>query len=160
MGLAEINALEAGLAQAAFERCCHARAWIDQMVTSRPFASLEGALAVSDRATRALDRDGLFEAFAGHPRIGERTASTWSSQEQSGVADATREALIAANRAYEERFGHVFLIRATGRSGEEMLAECQRRLGNDPASELEEAREQLVLINQIRVTKLITEELG
>lgn len=157
MALAEVNGFDAQQARAAFARCCHAQAWIEAMVSHRPFASLQAALEVSDLATRGLDRDGLFEAFAGHPRIGERSASTWSSQEQSGVADGTRDALFAANQAYEERFGHVFLIRATGRSGEEMLAECVRRLANDPQTELEEAREQLVLINQIRVTKLMEE---
>lgn len=157
MGLAQVNALDADQARAEFARCCHATSWIEAMIAHRPFASLEAALEASDVATRSLDREGLFEAFSGHPRIGERSASPWSTQEQSGVADATRDALIQANHEYEERFGHVFLIRASGRSGEEMLAECQRRLANDPETELEQAREQLVLINQIRVTKLMEE---
>jgi OHCU decarboxylase len=157
MSLAALNDLGVDHAREHLQRCCHASAWVEQMVASRPFADLEGALATSDRATRALDRDGLFEAFAGHPRIGERSASAWSTQEQSGVSEETRIQLIAANHEYEERFGHVFLIRATGRTGEEMLAECQRRLTNNPEQELEEAREQLVLINQIRVNKLIDE---
>lgn len=158
MGLAEINALDADQARAAFARCCHATAWIDAMVAARPFASLAQAISTSDAATHDLDREGLFEAFEGHPRIGERVASAgWSSQEQSGVEEQTRTALYRVNEEYEERFGHVFLIRATGRSGEEMLAEAQRRLANDPAAELEEAREQLRMINHLRVQKLMEE---
>jgi 2-oxo-4-hydroxy-4-carboxy-5-ureidoimidazoline decarboxylase len=157
MRLTEFNALDAAPARDALERCCHARAWIEAMVAARPFEETAAALAASDAATRALTRDGLFEAFAGHPRIGERVGSAWSQQEQSGVEDQTREALIEANRRYEERFGHVFLIKATGRSGEEMLGECLRRIANEPDAELEEAREQLVLINQIRVLKLLEE---
>lgn len=157
MSLAALNALPAASAQAALERCCHATDWVRQMERARPYVDEEQALTTSDQATRALDRDGLFEAFAGHPRIGERSASAWSTQEQSGVNDELRAQLITANGEYEERFGHVFLIRATGRSGEEMLAECRRRLSNSPEVELEEAREQLMLINQIRVRRLIDE---
>ncbi|HEV2893222.1 MAG TPA: 2-oxo-4-hydroxy-4-carboxy-5-ureidoimidazoline decarboxylase, partial [Actinomycetota bacterium] len=88
-------------------------------------------------------RDDLAEALAGHPRIGQRAdgssaEAVWSRQEQSGVGDAdaeVRAALREGNRAYEERFGHVFLVSASGRSAEELLAALRQRLGNDPDTE-------------------------
>lgn len=157
MSLAALNALDDVSVREHLGRCCHSRAWVEAMAAARPFADLNAALATSDEATRALDNHDLAEAFAGHPRIGERSTSAWSTQEQSGVDAGLQDQLIAANREYEARFGHVFLIKATGRSGEEILAECRRRLANDPQAEINEAREQLMLINQIRISKLIDE---
>ncbi|MDF2745662.1 MAG: decarboxylase, partial [Actinomycetia bacterium] len=109
----------------------------------RPYADVEALLGESDRAVEALGRDDLAEALAGHPRIGQRadgssTEAVWSRQEQSGVGDAdaeVRAALREGNRAYEERFGHVFLVSASGRSAEELLATLRQRLGNDPDTE-------------------------
>ena len=99
-------------------------------------------------------------------RIGERVSeegqtATWSRQEQAGVGSATegtRQALAEANRAYEARFGHVFLICATGRTGEEMLAELWRRLENDPEAELTEAADEQRKITRLRLEKLADRE--
>ena len=98
--------------------------------------------------------------LAAHPRIGDRPRgadreSAWSRGEQSGVGDADRAAFAEGNVAYEERFGHVFLIRAAGRSPEEMLAELRRRLGNDEAAERAEVTEQLAQITGLRVKGLV-----
>jgi 2-oxo-4-hydroxy-4-carboxy-5-ureidoimidazoline decarboxylase len=120
-------------------------------------------LAAAEAACRELDDAELDLALAGHPRIGDRasgsgTEAEWSRQEQASVSDAdraTREELDEANRAYDRRFGHVFLIRAAGRSATEMLAELHRRLGNDPATERREVVDQLAQITRLRVERLL-----
>ncbi len=131
------------------------------MIENRPYSSVEALLNQSDMATQQLSKAGLLEGFSGHPRIGERKAhSTWSSSEQSGVdqsAVSLMQELEQANLKYEEKFDHVFLICATGKSGEFMLSECKRRLSNSAEVEIEEAREQLKLINAIRINKLLEE---
>jgi OHCU decarboxylase len=105
-----------------------------------------------------LSADNRREAFAAHPRIGEGGGSAWARSEQAGTAGSSDEvlrALDAGNREYEERFGHVFLINATGRSAEEMLEALRARLGNDPATELAEAAEQQRQITRLRLEKLV-----
>lgn len=109
------------------------------------------------------------EAFRSHPRIGESRAerqvearsAAWSAQEQIGVggeeADATKAALDEANREYERRFGHIFIVCATGKSGTEILEILRRRLHNDPAAELNETAEQQRQITQIRLKRWMTE---
>jgi 2-oxo-4-hydroxy-4-carboxy-5-ureidoimidazoline decarboxylase len=133
------------------------------MAAGRPYADADALLGESDRAVRALGRDDLAEALAGHPRIGERAAgfsteAAWSRQEQAGAGDAgaeTQAALQAGNRTYEERFGHVFLISASGRSAEEMLAALRDRLGNDPDTEWGVVAEELRKINRLRLERLL-----
>jgi 2-oxo-4-hydroxy-4-carboxy-5-ureidoimidazoline decarboxylase len=160
--LARLNELSALDARAAFLLCCMAVQFAESMVAGMPFASVESLLTASDEATFGLSAESLAQALAGHPRIGERikanSQTTWSSDEQSGV-DQSRDALMAdlarVNLNYETIFGHVFLICASGRTGEEMLAESRRRLTNSVVHELAETREQLRLINQIRIMKLV-----
>jgi OHCU decarboxylase len=117
--------------------------------------------AAADEVWKGLGADDWGEAFAAHPRIGDRaTSSRWSTQEQAGAADADAEvqrALLEGNTAYEDRFGHVFLIRATGRSAPEMLSALQERLANDPDTELTVAAEQQAEITRLRLDKLLRE---
>jgi 2-oxo-4-hydroxy-4-carboxy-5-ureidoimidazoline decarboxylase len=109
--------------------------------SGRPYGDRAELLDAAETACRELDEQKLSAALAGHPRIGDRATGTstearWSRQQQSSVSDAderTRRELFEGNVAYEQRFGQVFLIRAAGRSPEEMLAELRRRLTNDPA---------------------------
>ena len=129
-------------------------------MASLPFKNLASALTASDAASGSLTQRGLNDALNGHPRIGDQKPhSTWTSQEQSGI-DANARELLAdlrqANVDYEKTFDHVFLICATGKGGEFILSECKRRLGNDAESEELETREQLRLINRIRVEKLVS----
>lgn len=148
-------------AEELFARCCIAPTFCAAMAAARPFRDLSALEAAADQATAGLDHENLLIGFSGHPRIGDRKPhSAWSSAEQSGVSQADikiLDDLRAANFAYEEKFNHVFLICATGKSAEYMLDECLRRIGNSPDVELEEAREQLRLINRIRVNKLLEE---
>jgi OHCU decarboxylase len=128
------------------------------MREARPFAGFDAMLGASDAAWAALAREDRLEAFAAHPRIGDRKGSAWSEQEQAGTAPADQEVLRAlseGNRDYEERFGHVFLINATGKGPEEMLEQLRRRLGNDPETELAEAAEQQRQITRLRLDKLV-----
>ena len=141
--------------------CCAADAWIEAMIAGRPYASAADLEQASDAATAALDDHGLAQALGGHPRIGERSAEAWSRQEQAGVADAdaeVRAALAAANAEYERRFGHVYLVCATGRSAAELLAICQARLDNSPEVERGVVRTELAKINRLRLTKLLHPE--
>jgi allantoicase len=159
-GLRTLNALVPALAEAALRGCCGSRAWARAVADRRPFSSREDLDRAADAVWAALDADDWHEAFAAHPRIGERSASRWSTAEQSGTAGAEREtmeALAEGNRAYEERFGHVFLIRAAGRSAEEMLAALRERLGNTSEEELEVAAEQQRQIMQLRLDRLLRE---
>ncbi|HET7235780.1 MAG TPA: allantoicase [Actinomycetota bacterium] len=150
------------LAPDAFERevlaCCASVVWAHAMREARPFPDFDAVLEASDAAWAGLGRQDRLEAFAAHPRIGDRQGSAWSRQEQAETATADEEvlrALAEGNRAYEGRFGHVFLINATGRGPEGMLAELRRRMGNDADAELEEAAEQQRQIARIRLEKLV-----
>ena len=142
-----------------FLECCATSEFSEAMVASLPFKDVASALIASDAASASLTQQGLNEALNGHPRIGDQEShSTWSSQEQSGIDANAREILAElrqANVDYEKAFDHVFLICATGKGAEFILSECKRRLGNDAESEELETREQLRLINRIRVEKLV-----
>jgi len=136
---------------------CASTKWIEAMMAARPFTSWEEMTAASDRIWLGLDPADWQEAFAAHPRIGERRAG-WSSQEQSGTrgaSDETMGRLAERNRAYEERFGHVFLVCATGKSADEMLADCERRMQNDPDAELRIAAAEHAKITALRLEKLV-----
>jgi len=152
-----LNALSEEAVRTSLARCCEAGRWVEEMVRSRPFASDAEVLAAAERAWWGLQPADWLEAFARHPRIGDAATTEWSRQEQSGTATATaaaRRALAEGNQAYELRFGHGFLICATGRSAEEMLAELRRRLDHDPARELEVAAGEQAKITRLRLEKL------
>jgi 2-oxo-4-hydroxy-4-carboxy-5-ureidoimidazoline decarboxylase len=148
--------------------CCAATAWVEEMVVGRPYRSEAALVAASDRATAGLDAGGLEQALAGHPRIGDAApthggdghSATWSQGEQAAVATAGSDVLdqlAAANAAYEKRFGHVYLVCASGRSADELLAVCRARLDHDPDTERGVVLEELAKINRLRLGKLLEE---
>jgi 2-oxo-4-hydroxy-4-carboxy-5-ureidoimidazoline decarboxylase len=147
----------------ALRACCASSVWVERVWAARPFRSRAELLDTAEAACRALNRAAVEEALAGHPRIGDRATgqspeARWSRQEQASVTgtdEETRDALLAGNRAYERRFGHVFLIRAAGRSAAEMLTELRRRLANDAATERREVVDQLAQITRLRVERLL-----
>jgi 2-oxo-4-hydroxy-4-carboxy-5-ureidoimidazoline decarboxylase len=173
--LAEFNALPAAAARQALLGCCSAGRWAAEVAAGRPFGTVADALRRSDAAVAGLTVADLREALAGHPRIGQPGTGQpgtgqpgtgqpgtgrpgWSRQEQSGVdpADqATMRALADGNHAYEHRFGHIYLVCATDRSGPELLALLRQRLGNDRAAEWRVVRAELEKINRIRLDKLL-----
>jgi 2-oxo-4-hydroxy-4-carboxy-5-ureidoimidazoline decarboxylase len=158
MTLDEWNALDAAAAERELRQVCAAPRWAQRVVASRPHPDLASLQATAEVALSDADLD---EAMAGHPRIGDRAAGGASRREQSGVAGADPEVLAAladGNRAYEERFGHVYLVCATGRSAQELLDVLRARLGNDPATERAVALAELAAINRLRIARLFAEE--
>jgi OHCU decarboxylase len=153
----ELTATEAMLA------CCAARRWADGMVGQRPISNIVELSEAADRVWETMNEPDWLEAFAAHPRIGERKAASaapksaaWSQQEQAGTSAASEEMmrkLAEGNAEYESKFGFTYIVCATGKSAEEMLATLHRRLGNDRVSELSEAAEQQRQIIQIRLGK-------
>jgi OHCU decarboxylase len=174
-GVGWLDALPAPRAEAELLACCASRAWAAGVAAARPFGDAATLAAAADEVWARLGPDDWLEAFAAHPRIGERLAAApaapsgpgaaappggaaaWSAREQAGVAGADPAVLAElaeGNRAYEERFGHVFLICATGLSADAMLAALRERLGNDPAAELRVAAEEQRKITHLRLEKL------
>lgn len=160
MDLAAFNALPDGEAEPALLACCASRAWARSVRAGRPYADRAALLDAARKAVDGLDEAGVDEALAGHPRIGERPAGRVSRGEQAGVETADAElarALAEGNRAYEDRFGHVYLVYASGRSGRELLSVLHERLSNDPAAERAVVRIELAKINQTRLEGMVEE---
>lgn len=147
--------------------CCGARRWAEAMVALRPIGSVVELSEAADRVWSTMEEPDWMEAFACHPRIGERKiahpsrmSTAWSEQEQSSASDAAEHVLAevaAGNALYEKRFGFTYIVCATGKSAEEMLAILNRRLMSDRATELREAAEQQRQITQIRLGKWLIE---
>jgi 2-oxo-4-hydroxy-4-carboxy-5-ureidoimidazoline decarboxylase len=162
--LDDFNDEPADQAVQALRTCNAAPRFAAELVAGRPFPDAETLVARAEEVARSLPWDEVSIALTAHPRIGDRAEGSTaeaeaSRREQSSMTDAaagTRAALVDGNRAYEERFGHVFLIRAAGRSPDEMLAELRRRLENDADAEQAEATEQLAQITGLRVRELLS----
>jgi len=158
IGLAAFNALPAERARDLLLGCCHAGRWAAAVTAGRPYRALDALLA---RAGGELTDVDVTEALAGHPRIGQAPAagqSAWSQREQAGVGGAGETVLAelaAGNRAYEERFGHIYLVCASGRSAGELLGILNNRLRNGPDAERDVVRSELRKINNQRLTRLI-----
>lgn len=143
--------------------CCAADAWVARLQAARPVASTKALLDLSDATVHSLDDAALDQALAAHARIGERRLGStpedrWSRTEQAGAlaaGDDLASRLAEGNRRYEERFGHVFLIRAAGRTAAEMLAALEHRLGNDPATERDVVRHELAEIVRLRLLTVL-----
>ena len=149
-------------ARAALLKCCSSVDWAARVLAGRPFGSGPRLLDLVDEAWEQRSETDLDQAMAGHPRLGERPSATpeseWASEEQHGEAlavEATLAALRDANREYEAKFGHVFLLCATGKSAEEMLAACRSRLANDAATERTIAAAEQHQITLLRLRKLV-----
>ena len=145
--------------------CCGSTRWVTLMLARRPFASMDRLLAAANDAWNTLSEDDWKEAFGHHPRIGERNLAqakvaatrSLSEKEQAGVSEAPEDvmaALAGVNRAYEDRFGYVFLICATGRTAVEVLSAARERLTNDPATEIQIAAAEQAMITALRLERL------
>ncbi|MGW2779759.1 2-oxo-4-hydroxy-4-carboxy-5-ureidoimidazoline decarboxylase [Streptomyces populi] len=161
-GLARFNALEESAARAVLHEVCASRAWAERLLAARPYADAATLYAESDAATAGLTTADLTEAMAGHPPIGRpKPGDPASSREQRGMAGASaelREEMLALNLAYQEKFGHVFLVCATGRTGEQMRDAVRERIGNSAEREHEIVRAELGKINRIRLGGLVRDE--
>lgn len=163
MDLERLNRLDPDEARLAFRDCCASEAWVTAMTLQRPFATTEKLLDAARSAWRSLDPADREDAFSAHPSIGESAAgedrhSTWSRDEQAAVGSASAavlDSLAECNRAYEARFARVYLVFATGKSAEEMLAICRTRLDNDPEVEQEIAAQEQEKITDLRLRRLV-----
>lgn len=167
-GLDALNVLPTEVAEAAFLRCCGSVRWARRMAVPRPFEDVAALLAAAEAAADELAEADWLEAFAGHPRIGDLDAlrtrfadtKTWSSEEQAGAArasDAVLQALAEGNEAYAARFGFTFIVCATGKRADEILALLQARLANDRSVEIDIAAAEQRAITRLRLDKLIRE---
>ncbi|WP_149828423.1 2-oxo-4-hydroxy-4-carboxy-5-ureidoimidazoline decarboxylase [Streptomyces tailanensis] len=161
-GLARFNALEEHAGVAALREVCASVEWGRRLLMGRPYAAVDDLLAASDAAMAWLSAGDLEEAMAAHPPIGRpKPGDPASAREQRGMADASEELraeMLELNLAYQEKFGHVFLICATGRSGEQMRDALRERIGNPPEREREIVRIELGKINRIRLTRLLGQD--
>jgi 2-oxo-4-hydroxy-4-carboxy-5-ureidoimidazoline decarboxylase len=155
------NGAEPERAERELLACCASVRWARELLARRPYPDLAGLRRVSATVLEELAWSDVEQALTAHPRIGERPAGSgreaaWSRAEQAGAADvgtAVREDLAVGNLAYEERFGHAFLICATGLSAETMLTRLRERLGNDPETERSVVRTELGRIVDLRLGK-------
>lgn len=166
--LALWNALPSDEAALAILPCCGSRRWAAALANSRPFSESAPLLHRANEIWWGLDESDWLEAFATHPRIGEHTApesasrqsAEWSAVEQKGTAGGDASVLAAlanADRQYEQRFGRIYIVCATGKSARELLAILQNRLGNDEDTELREAAEQQRQITALRLEKWLAQ---
>ncbi len=165
-GFERLNSLPANEAEKEFLKCCGSGNWARRMVQQRPFGSVQEITETADHIWWELEPHDWLEAFHSHPKIGERKAAAatsveaqkWSEAEQAGTRDSaeqTMDALAQLNRVYDEKFGHIFIVCASGKTSEEMLAELRRRLNNEPSEELRIAASEQAKITRLRLNKLI-----
>jgi len=166
MTLLELNNLSANKAFEEFFKCCGSTTWAKQLTGKRPFASKEELMRVSDSIWQACSKQDGLEAFTHHPKIGDirslekKFASTkeWAGGEQAGVNTATQNTLVAlaeGNEAYLTKFGYIFIVCATGKTAEEMLALLNARINNDAETELKLAMNEQNKITHLRIEKLL-----
>lgn len=153
-------------ATAEFLKCCGATAWAREMAAARPFTDAEALFGEAEALFDRFSEDDWLEAFLAHPKIGEQkaagaqseTAQNWSAEEQSqtqSAATGVMEKLAEANREYEQRFGFIFIVCATGKTADQMLSMLRQRLENPPAAELRIAAKEQKSITQLRLQKLL-----
>ncbi len=164
--LASLNSLTANEAQGELLKCCGSELWAEQVSAARPFESLDDLITKQERIWWALEPRDWLGAFRSHPKIGEQKAAAvtseqskrWSEAEQSAVSSAaaqTIQALAGLNKEYETKFGYIFIVCASGKSSEEMLAILRSRLGNNPDEELRIAAAEQAKITKLRLQKLL-----
>lgn len=165
INLERINALDEEVFREELHRCCGSRRWVELMVARRPFSDAAALLKAAEEIWFSLSREDWLEAFSHHPKIGDvkslrekfRNTVQWAKNEQSAVERASEETikkLAEANHIYEKRFGYIFIVCATGKSAEEMLAILQNRLHNEPSEELQIAAREQYKITCLRLMKL------
>jgi len=164
--LEQLNQAPNEKAEADFLNCCGSQNWARKMSETRPFPNIAGLLNQAGQTWQNLNAQDWLEAFAAHPKIGAKKAALsqsaqaaeWSNAEQSGTqtaADSLRDELEKANRLYEEKFGFIFIVCATGKGAEEMLDFCRRRLNNSADTEIRIAADEQRKITEIRLKKLL-----
>ncbi len=168
-GVARVNSLSEEEAGLNLHRCCGSSRWVQQMIARRPFQSDEELFRIADELWQRLSESDWKEAFAHHPKIGDveslrrkfATTAHWASGEQAGVYAATddvMQGIADGNRDYEQKFGYIFIVCATGKSAEEMLDTLKERLKNSPSAEIEIAAAEQMKITRIRLNTFLNPE--
>jgi 2-oxo-4-hydroxy-4-carboxy-5-ureidoimidazoline decarboxylase len=161
MTLSKLNSADSEQAQEALLRCCGSLRWADQMSRLRPFADESALQLAAENTWWSLSESDWLQAFAAHPKIGERKSSgQWSSQEQSGMNPAstkTVEFMSKLNSMYERKFGWIFIVCATGKTADEMQQALENRLTNIPMEEIRIAAGEQAKITRLRLEKLLAE---
>jgi OHCU decarboxylase len=166
VNLQQLNQVSQATAQTTFLSCCGSRRWANKMAVARPFADVFALLDQAEEIWQNLDAQDWLEAFAAHPKIGAKKAAShqtaqsadWSKSEQSGTEntdDSVRNELQEANHLYENKFGFIFIVCATGKSAEEMLSLCKQRSNNLLDEEIKVAADEQRKITEIRLKKLL-----
>lgn len=164
--LERLNLLDAGPAENEFLKCCGSKHWARRIAAERPFENPDDLIEKADSIWWSLEPQDWLEAFRSHPKIGEKKAEQpaspetqkWSEQEQSGTRSSalqTMAALAELNRKYVKKFGYIFIVCATGKTSDEMLAILRERLENDPDQELRIAAAEQAKITKLRLRKLV-----
>ncbi|MDT7602114.1 MAG: allantoicase [Acidobacteriota bacterium] len=162
-----LNNLTHDAAEAELLQCCGSTAWACGMSARRPFGDMDDVMRAAAEAWSGLEEPDWLEAFSRHPQIGESKSATaqtmeeqaWSTHEQSGLDEtdaAARRELAELNREYEQKFGYIFIVCATGKTAAEILALLMARMGNDPETELKVAAEEQRRITRLRLEKLLS----
>jgi allantoicase len=162
-----LNSLPHDEAVKALLQCCGSKRWAEEMARARPFQGAANVISTANELLESLARDDWLEAFRSHPKIGKKKAAEpvseqsrqWSGQEQAGVSNASRETLdvlATLNQAYEQKFGYIFIICATGKTSEEILAALRKRIKNDAETELPIAAAEQSKITELRLKKLVS----
>ena len=165
--VAWLNSITADEAAKELLQCCGSRRWASQMSNDRPYATLDDLVTHAEQVWWSLTSEDWLEAFRSHPKIGEKKASDkvsaqsqqWSGQEQAGVSEASQQtvdSLAELNRAYEQKFGFIFIICATGKTSGEMLTAIQERIQHDSDTELRLAAAEQAKITELRLRKLLS----
>lgn len=163
--LEKLNQAAHETAESRFLDCCGSRAWAQRMADARPFETVAALHEKAKQIWQSLEAKDWLEAFAAHPKIGARAEprqsaqfANWSHAEQSGASAAAESVLSdldEANRLYEEKFGYIFIVCATGKGAEEMLEICRRRVRSDADAEIRVAADEQRKITEIRLKKLL-----
>jgi allantoicase len=159
-GLHSLNAAGDETAVRDLLRCCGSSNWAKRMAGIRPFSNIDEFEEAADRVWALCSREDWLEAFAAHPKIGQRSNNEWSRKEQAGTNEPTADiqaALERGNEQYAKKFGYIFIVCATGKTASQILENLQQRLANDSESELYHAAEQQQLITHLRLRKLLSE---
>ena len=165
--LEDLNRMSSTEAEAALRQCCGSSAWAQKMARARPFGSFEALCAAAERCFDGLSSDDWMQAFASHPRLGQKksseqsqTANAWSASEQSGVQAADsglKDALAELNDRYFDKHGFTFILCATGRSVAEMIDSVRKRLPNSLEEERRIASGEQRKITRLRLERLVSE---
>jgi OHCU decarboxylase len=161
-----LNSLTEAEAIDELKTCCGSTHWAGQLISRRPFETFDQVVSQAHEVWWSLTSDDWLEAFRSHPKIGEKKGAAaaskqsehWSKGEQSGMTGASEETastLARLNIAYETKFGYIFIVCATGKSSEEMLAILRKRLENEPAEEIRIAAAEQAKITELRLRKLL-----